>query len=90
MSGKREFMKILKSVTDKKTKMIDAEKAYNLTTEEKKIVVDFIVRNRGPILVEFLDENTDMSWLYSCAYLYKTTGRISGYTFLHTSEHRIK
>ena len=89
MRSKREFNKILKSVTDKKTKMIDAEKAYSLTTEEKKIMVDYIARNRGPILVEFIDENTDMSWLYSCAYLYKTTGK-SGYTFLHTSENRIK
>lgn len=87
--NKRQFNKILKSITDKKTKMIDAEKAYNLTTEEKDFMVKHIVRNRGPILVEFIDENTDMTWLYSCAYLYKTTGK-SGYTFLHTSEQKIK
>ena len=56
----------------------------------KADMVRHIVRNRGPVLVELITPEVDRSWLACCGYFHQTTGKASGYTFIHTAEHRIK
>lgn len=84
--NKREFNKIISQIsTDKK---IDIEKISRLSDEIKYNLVYFIVRFRSPILKELITKNMDINWLNACGYLCETKGK--KYTFIHTSEHRIK
>lgn len=84
----REFNKHLKSISDRKTKLIDISKISNLSDEIRKDMVDFIVRKRVQIIKDLIPFNYDMKWLQSCGYLYETKGK--NYTFIHTSENKIK
>jgi hypothetical protein len=68
---------------------IDPSKVSALDSYTRERALHFIVRSRAPLLVEFLSERSDLSWLASCSYYQRTRGA-SGYTFLHTSEHEIK
>jgi hypothetical protein len=87
--NKRDFGKVLAQCTNKKTKTLDVVKIKALPDDVKSQAVYYIVKNRGPIVVEFIPDSFDMSWLACCAYQYTTKGKKSGYTFLHTSEHKI-
>jgi hypothetical protein len=84
--NKRDFNKVINQITTKKK--IDIDKVNLLSNDNKNNLVFFIVKNRGPILKEFITENIDISWLNACGYLQETKGK--EYTFIHTSEHRIK
>lgn len=84
--NKRVFNKTINEIST--GKRIDIEKVNNLSDEIKDNLVYFIVKFRGPILKELITKNIDISWLNSCGYLYETKGK--EYTFIHTSEHRIK
>jgi len=68
---------------------LDPAKVSALDSYTRERALHFIVRSRAPVLVEFLSERSDLSWLASCSYYQRTRGA-SGYTFLHTSEHEIK
>jgi hypothetical protein len=83
----REFIRLLNKVSS--PRQLDIEKIVNLTDDERSDMVNFIVRNRQPVIKDLIPEQFDMSWLASMGYLYTTTGK-SGYTFVHTCEHRIK
>jgi hypothetical protein len=87
--NKRVFGKVLTQCTNKKTKTLDVAKIKALPDDIKSQMVYYIVKNRGPIVVEFIPDNFDVSWLACCAYQHVTKGKKSGYTFLHTSEHKI-
>ena len=85
--NKREFSKLLKRITTKKT--LDLAKIPTLTDDERSSMVYFIIRNRCPVVTELIPENFDLSWLASMGYMYHTHGK-SGYNFTHNSEQRIK
>lgn len=89
----REFNALIRqclhSGRGKKSKTIDTAKISALDSYTRERALHFIVRSRAPVLVEFLSERSDLSWLASCSYYQRTRGA-SGYTFLHTSEHKIK
>jgi hypothetical protein len=84
----REFNKNLKIIT--KNKKIDESKILPfLSSQVRSDMVYFIVRNRQPVLKSLIPEGFDLSWLACMGYLYETRGK-TGYTFIHTCEHRIK
>lgn len=84
--NKKEFNKTINQIgTDKK---INIDKISQLSDEIKDNLVYFIVRHRGPILKELITKNIDINWLNACGYLHETKGK--EYTFIHTSEHKIK
>ena len=84
--NKRDFNRTINQVTTKKS--IDIFKVNQLPDQTKDELLQFIVRYRGPVLKEFVTDNTDFKWLYACGYLYETKRK--QYTFIHTAEHRIK
>ena len=83
----REFNKYLNGCSKKGA--LDLGKLATLPEETKTGMALFIIRNRGPVLQELITPQIDQSWLASCGYLYKTVGKKTGYTFVHTCEHRI-
>lgn len=91
---KRSFNKIINALRTRKrrgqSQTLDEAKARALDDETKSALVRFIVRHRGPVLESLVPAGFDRSWLSSCGYLYRTVGPESGYTFLHTCEHKIR
>lgn len=83
----KEFNQVINSCVDK-DKYISTDKIDALSKELKNDVVHFLVKNRGPIIINFITDDIDKNWLNASGYLYTTKG--NRYTFLHTSEHRIK
>lgn len=84
---KRDFAKFLKSVTTKGR--LDIAKITQQTDALRRQAVEYIVRLRGPVVVELIPASMDQSWLSACGYLYRTRSK-AGYTFLHTCETRIQ
>lgn len=76
---KREFNKKLKVVTSKKTGRIDVDKISFLSNKERLGMVEFIVRNREPILIDLIPETIEDGWLSAMGYLYTKTTEL--YTF---------
>ena len=87
---KRDFNKHLNACRNKKHTAIDKTKIVALPEETRKAMLEYIVRQRGPVLVEMITPLVDMHWLAACGYLYKTAGKASGNTFVHTCEHTIR
>jgi len=88
---KREFNKQLRACSTRKGKgKLSTRKVAALPDETKTEMVYHIVRNRGPVLLELITPEIDQSWLACCGYMHQTTGKASGYTFIHTAEHRIR
>jgi hypothetical protein len=85
--NKTQFNKIINQIST--NNKLDLKKIEALTDEVKMQLVEWIVRNRGPIVKELIPVILDNSWLASCGYLYETKS-VKGYTFVHTCEHRIK
>lgn len=85
---KREFNKILKDCS--LNGVLSTEKVDSLPNDIKDKMVLFIVRNRGPILINFISENMDKNWLSCCGYFYITKSKENDFVFLHTSEQIIK
>jgi hypothetical protein len=85
----REFDKILHTCMDKRGVKLDLTKVAALPDETKTEMTLWIIRNRAPLLVQLLTPKLDQSWLACMGYMYTTTGRSSGKTFLHTCEHSI-
>jgi len=73
--NKRDFGKVLAQCTNKKTKNAWRCKIKALPDDVKSQAVYYIVKNRGPIVVEFIPDSFDMSWLACCAYQYTTKGK---------------
>ena len=88
--NKREFNKYLNSCRNKSRSKLDMAKIAALPEDTRTAMVYHIVRNRGPVLQELLTPGVDRRWLACCGYMYQTTGKASGYTFIHTGEHRIR
>lgn len=78
----REFNKLLKVITTKK--LLDVNKIYLLSDEQRSNMVYFIVRNRKPIVKELIPEGFDWIWLASMGYLYQTTK--NGFNFICDGE----
>ena len=85
--NKTQFNKIINQISTHNR--LDIKKIEALTDEVKTQMVEWIIRNRGPIVKELIPITLDNSWLASCGYLYETKS-VKGYTFVHTCEHRIK
>ena len=86
--GRREFNKQLTACSTRGK--LSKAKVAALPETVKADMVRHIVRNRGPVLVDLITPEIDRSWLTCCGYLHQTTGKTSGYTFVHTAEHRIR
>lgn len=82
---KTTFNNTIRSVSTKGR--LDLQKVAGLSDKSKAEFVNYIVRQRGPIVKELIPAGFDMTWLHSCGYLYETRGLI--FTFIHTSEHHI-
>ena len=85
---KREFNKQLRACSTKAGRLSKAKVAA-LPTATKTAMALYIIRNRGPVLIEFVTDEIDQSWLACCGYMHRTKGK-SGYTFIHTAEHPIR
>jgi hypothetical protein len=83
----REFKKFCKFLLNKQG-LFDIDKIKNITTEERKNCMNYIVKNRMPLLFEFIIEK-DKEWLYSMGYNCVFQNK-SGYKFLGTCEHKVK
>ncbi len=83
---KRTFNVLVKSCSKKG--VFDLGLVSKLENAAKTEMVYFIVKNRGPVLVQLLTPEIDMSWLEACGYLYRTKGK--HYEFVHTCEHKIQ
>jgi len=84
----REFNKWVNACRTKNKKRVDVNKITGLPEETKTGMALYIIRNRGPLLIELLTPAIDESWLASMGYLYRTKGK--DYTFVHTCEHTIR
>jgi len=84
---KKTFKQIMKTLQNDESGLLDVSKIASLPDETKDKLAYYIVRNRGPVVEDFISKGFDMDWLYSMGYLYKTKGKF--FSFLHTSEHRI-
>lgn len=82
---KREFNTILKGLTTLNPRLV-----ASLDPITKERVLQHVVRHRGPILWELVDEVKDSSWLASMGYCQKTKSPSTDLVFLHTSEHTIR
>ena len=83
---KRQFDKLCAKVVTRKR--LDINKFHLLTLEERKGMVEFIIRNRGPIVKELIPEGMDWGWIHCMGYMYQTKGK--DYNWVHTGEHTIK
>lgn len=83
---KREFNKILKELTYEGVLM--AEKIVMLTNEKRNEIINYLVRNRAPIVKNFINNTTDMGWLHSMGYLYSKKGK--KFEFLCTCENQLQ
>lgn len=83
--NKTTFNHTIRSVSTKGR--LDLQKVAGLSDKSKAELVNYIVRQRGPIVKELIPAGFDTAWLHSCGYLYETRGLI--FTFVHTSEHHI-
>ncbi len=84
----RAFNKVLNSCRNKAKTEFDLVKLAALPEETRHNLAMFIIRNRGPVIEQFITPLMDKTWLNSMGYLYKTKG--AKYTFIHTGEHTIK
>lgn len=84
---KRDFNKHLNACS-KKGKL-DMDKLLLLPESVRSDMVLFIVRNRGPVLMELLTGQIDRSWLAACGYLYQTRSKQTGLAFVHMCAHKI-
>ncbi len=84
----RAFNKILNSCRNKAKTEFDLDKLAKLSDETKHILAIFIIKQRGPVIEQFITPLMDKSWLNSMGYLYRTKG--AKYTFIHTGVHTIK
>ena len=81
---KREFNNILKELSDPKTEMLDKLKIKQASKELKTELINYLVRNRGTIIVDLIHEDIDISNLHACGYLYFAKNKY--FDFLITSE----
>ena len=86
--NKRTFNKHLNACRTKDKRLIDIEKIKALPDETKTKMAHYIIRQRGPVLVELITAEIDRRWLASMGYMYRTKGE--RYTFVHTCEHVIR
>ena len=67
---------------------LSLSKLEALPEDCRRDMANYIVRNRGPLLAE-LAALLDSDWLAAMGYMYRTRDERSGYTFVHTCEHKI-
>jgi len=83
---KREFNKITKELLNKKTGLFSVEKITSLELDMKKELCNYLVKNRHPVILEFIPIYKDyIDWLSAMGYLYYYKNNF--FTFLGTSEH---
>lgn len=85
----KQFEIICKAVTNKKTGLFDLAKVAMLPDDTKLNVIDVLVVYDMPILNEFIPEDYDFTWIHSMGYLYFSSGKQSGFDFVHKIGHKI-
>jgi hypothetical protein len=83
----REFNKTLKGISNKEG-ILDAEKIKALPNETKNKLVNYLVTKREPIVKDFINSDTDVSWLSCMGYMYPAKGKV--FEFLCTCENMNK
>lgn len=89
----REFNKNLKIITTKNPKgklkeFLDKDKIHLLTDETRVSIIKFIIQKRMPIWKDLFPKDYNINSLAPLGYMSETTNKF-GYTFIHTSEHKI-
>lgn len=84
--NKREFNKTLKSLSYDKEGILSAEKIAMADNELKNKLINYLVRNRLPILKNLINNTTDFSWLASMGYMEHKKGK--KFDFLCTCENQ--
>ena len=70
------------------SKTFDAEKIKALPNETKNKLINYLVSKREPIVKDFINSDTDVSWLSCMGYMYPAKGKV--FEFLCTCENKIK
>ena len=83
---RREFNAALRKCESKGR--LSLSKLAALPEDFRRGMANYVVRNRGPLLAE-LAALLDATWLAAMGYLYRTSDERTGYTFVHTCEHKI-
>lgn len=84
----REFNRIIKSISDKKTGLIDKEKIKEIPEDIKENLCKFIIKYRQPLVKNLIPRNFDWEWLSSMGYMYEYNN--GKFDFICTSEHYVK
>lgn len=82
--NKREYKKLCDSVST--NKVFDPNKIPLMSDSDKNRLICYWVKNRMPIVVDFINTNTDISWLHCCGYFYNHSGK--NFNFLCTVEQK--
>lgn len=83
--NKTQFNRILKSWCNLKTGILIAEKIAMATAEDRKQVMQYIVRKRMPVIVDLV-ATKEMAWLSSMGYLHVVQG--THFKFYCTTENK--
>ncbi len=86
---KLEFNRTIIACRGVTKKQLDTAKVLALPEAVRHDCALYVIRNRGPLLVEFVTPLMNRSWLSSMGYLYHTKG-VTGFSFIHTGEHVIR
>lgn len=88
--NKREFNKILNSCRTKNKEFLDLNKVKQLDDSVKTSLSLFILRQRGPLLINLITSEISPS-LNVLGYMHTTQSKTNPqFTFVHTCEHLIK
>ena len=81
----REFNKLLKELSYDDG-LLSPEKISMLDNDKKNEIISFLVKNRLPVLKNFICNTTDISWLYAMGY--NTLAQGKKFEFLCTCENQ--
>jgi hypothetical protein len=81
----RGFKKIIKSLMNKKTGLLNKDKIKEIPDEVKDDMCKFIVRYRQPVVKDLIPERFDFGWLASMGYMYHYNN--GEFDFVGLSEH---
>jgi hypothetical protein len=73
---RKEFQSVLKSitVTEDGKKKLSLELLKQLDNDVKNKMIQVLVSARHPVLIAFINSDTDIPWLNSMGYLYPMKG----------------
>ena len=84
----REFNRNLKNLSDKKG-FLSVTKIQEADNDLRNQIINVIVKKRFPVVVDFLNPETDISWLQCMGYFYFFNTKM-GYKMLGTCENYLR